>query len=50
MENQGDKKKFYFYGNEYYCSLELAMEVIGGKWKTMMLYHLREGAMRSSEL
>jgi DNA-binding HxlR family transcriptional regulator len=50
MENQGDKKKFYFHGNEYYCSLELAMEVIGGKWKTMMLYHLREGAMRSSEL
>jgi DNA-binding HxlR family transcriptional regulator len=50
MENQTDKKQFYFHGHEYYCSLELAMEVIGGKWKTMMIYHLRDGAMRSSDL
>lgn len=33
-------------GKTYYCSLEL----IGGKWKTMMLYHLRNGPLRSSEL
>jgi DNA-binding HxlR family transcriptional regulator len=50
MDNKEDKKKFFFHKKEYYCSLELAMEVIGGKWKTMMIYHLRDGAMRSSEL
>lgn len=37
-------------GRLYFCSLELALELIGGKWKTMMLYHLRDGALRSSEL
>jgi DNA-binding HxlR family transcriptional regulator len=50
MENQIDKEKYFFHGHEYYCTLELAMDVIGGKWKTMMIYHLREGSMRSSEL
>lgn len=50
MDNQTSTNKFYFHGHEYYCSLELAMDVIGGKWKTMMLFHLREGTMRSSEL
>lgn len=50
MDDQEDKNKFYFHGHEYYCSLELTMNVTGGKWKTMMIYHLQEGAMRSSEL
>jgi DNA-binding HxlR family transcriptional regulator len=50
MDNQADKKKFYFHGHEYYCSLDLAMDVIGGKWKTMMIYHLMDGAVRSSVL
>lgn len=50
MENQCNKKKFLYQGKEYYCSLELAMELIGGKWKTMMIFHLRNGALRSSEL
>lgn len=34
----------------YHCSLELTMELIGGKWKTMMLFHLKDGAMRSGDL
>ncbi len=50
MDNQGNKKNFLFQRKEYYCSLELAMELIGGKWKTMMIYHLKDGAARSSEL
>ncbi len=39
-----------FCGREYYCALELALELIGGKWKPMMLYHLKNGALRASEL
>lgn len=45
-----EKRKLTYKGKEYYCSLELAMDLIGGKWKSMMIYHLRNGAMRSSEL
>lgn len=39
-----------FGGRTYFCSLELALELIGSKWKMMLLYHLRHGALRSSEL
>ena len=50
MENQCVKKKYIFDGEEYYCSLALAMDIIGGKWKSMVIYHLKDGAMRSNEL
>ncbi len=50
MENQCDRKVFTYHGKEYVCSLELAMDIIGGKWKSMMIYHLKAGALRSSEL
>lgn len=39
-----------FGGKTYFCALELALELIGGRWKTMLLYQLRNGALRSSEL
>src|SRR5262249_41911964 len=32
------------------CPTELAMEVLGGKWKTVILGHLKERSMRFSEL
>lgn len=50
MENQCEKKVFTDHKKEYVCSLELAMDIIGGKWKTMMIYHLKDGALRSSDL
>ena len=38
-------------GYEYYCSVELTIKVIGGKWKPIILYHLgREGTHRFGEL
>lgn len=39
-----------FRDKKYFCALELALELIGGRWKMMMLYQLRNGALRSSEL
>lgn len=32
------------------CGIKLAMEVIGGKWKSCIIFDLREGAKRPSEL
>lgn len=50
MESQCIKKIFSYNDKEYFCSLELTMELIGGKWKTMMIYHLKDGGLRSSDL
>ena len=32
------------------CGVAIAMEVMGGKWKTCILYELEEGSKRPSEL
>ena len=50
-DNCANSKNRYMYrGKEYFCTLELAMDIIGGKWKTLIVFHLRFGAQRSSEL
>jgi DNA-binding HxlR family transcriptional regulator len=35
---------------DYYCGLDAAIDVIGGKWKALILWELREGARRFGEL
>lgn len=37
-------------GKLYPCSVSLAMDLIGGKWKTVILYHLKDQKKRYSEL
>jgi len=39
-----------FNGKEYPCCTSLTMGVIGGKWKTVILYHLIPGTKRYNEL
>ena len=34
----------------YYCPVEVAMEVVGGKWTAIILAHLKEGPRRFSQL
>jgi DNA-binding HxlR family transcriptional regulator len=34
----------------YPCTVSLAMDLVGGKWKIVILYHLRDGNKRYSEL
>lgn len=35
---------------EYYCPLNYTMNLIGTKWKPLILFHLLEGALRSGIL
>ncbi|MDR1134255.1 MAG: helix-turn-helix transcriptional regulator [Synergistaceae bacterium] len=35
---------------EYECPLALSLELIGGKWKALLLYHLRKGPLRTGEI
>lgn len=37
-------------GKTYPCTVSLAMDLIGGKWKMVILYHLKAGPKRYSEL
>jgi DNA-binding HxlR family transcriptional regulator len=39
-------------GNKkYYCTVELTLQVIGGKWKPIIIYRLdKEGTLRFSEI
>ncbi|ADK15694.1 MULTISPECIES: winged helix-turn-helix transcriptional regulator [Clostridium] len=39
-----------FKGNEYSCSMELTLDIIGGKWKPLIIWHLGENTLRFSEL
>ncbi len=39
-----------FNNTEYQCSMELTLDLIGGKWKALILWHLREHTLRFSEL
>lgn len=36
---------------QYYCSVELTLQVIGGKWKPIIIHHLAtDGTLRFSEI
>ncbi|HWR83217.1 MAG TPA: helix-turn-helix domain-containing protein [Candidatus Deferrimicrobium sp.] len=37
-------------GKRYNCPVEVALDVIGGKWKALVLWHLKDDVRRFSEL
>ena len=41
---------YKFKGKEYPCCASLTMGLIGGKWKTVILFHLIDGTLRYNEL
>lgn len=41
---------YKFKGKEYPCCASLTMGVIGGKWKTVILFHLKDATLRYNEL
>lgn len=38
------------HGKSYHCSISMAMDLIGGKWKGVILYYLKDKNKRFSEL
>ena len=42
--------KFILGGQSYHCALDITMGLIGGKWKVVVLWYLRGGKKRFSEL
>ncbi len=49
MENTASQK-LKFRGKEYPCCTSLTMGIIGGKWKTVILFHLMNEKLRYNEL
>src|SRR5512133_1856551 len=37
-------------GKTYHCTVEAALDVIGGKWKPIILWHLNGNVLRFNEL
>ena len=37
-------------GRNFSCPVEVSMEILSGKWKCLMLWHLHEGRKRYKEL
>jgi len=39
-----------FKNKEFKCSLDVSVDLIGGKWKVLILWRLKDGIMRFNEL
>lgn len=39
-----------FNDKKYNCPMEMTMDLIGGKWKVLILWHLSSGILRFNEL
>ncbi len=43
-------KTYFVNGTYYYCPVDLTLSIVGGRWKGIVIWNLRNGAMRFSEL
>lgn len=48
--NDTHKQKIHFHDKEFHCSLAFTLHLIGDKYKSLILYHLKDGPQRSGEL
>lgn len=46
----GEEKAIHLRGRVYHCALDVTMSFIGGKWKAVVLWYLRNEKKRFSEL
>ena len=47
---QGENVGFELNGKIYHCALDITMEYIGGKWKGVVLWYLKNETLRFTEL
>jgi DNA-binding HxlR family transcriptional regulator len=43
-------KKYKLNGTFYFCPVDLTLSVIGGRWKSLVFWNLRNGTKRYGEL
>jgi len=43
-------KRYKLNGTYYYCPVDLTLHIVGGRWKGIVIWNLRENKMRFSEL
>lgn len=43
-------RRFELDGTYFYCALDLTLSVIGGRWKGLVFWNLRNGARRYGEI
>lgn len=42
--------KYKLNGTFYYCPVDLTLQIVGGRWKGIVIWNLRDGSLRFSEL
>lgn len=47
---KGKEYVFKLRGNTFHCAMDVTMNFIGGKWKTVVIWYLRNKTMRFGEL
>jgi DNA-binding HxlR family transcriptional regulator len=47
---KGKEYVFQIHGETYHCAMDVAMSFVGGKWKTVVLWYLRNKTLRFGEL
>lgn len=50
MKQEVEKEHIKYNDKEFNCSLAFALHLIGDKYKSLIIYHLKDGAKRSGEL
>ena len=46
----GKEYTYNINGNKYHCAMDITMNFIGGKWKTVVLWYLKNKTYRFGEL
>jgi len=47
---KGKNVAFKLQGKVYHCAMDITMDYIGGKWKAVVLWYLKNGTHRFAEL
>jgi DNA-binding HxlR family transcriptional regulator len=43
-------KRYELNGTYFYCPVDLTLHIVGGRWKGIVIWNLRDGSKRFSEL